>query len=206
MAFSPRLFAFVAVGVAPVLLLQGCGGDETGARTTLGTVQNTSYVVEPPITTTSTTTVPEVPGQGQVSTTEQIHIVVAGDNLSKIANMYGTDMETIVNYNGWTDGINHLLLPGAEVKIPPNLPVPASGTGTGSTDTDATADEADTQSTDAPEGVGCSHTIEAGDNPTRVANQYDVTVEELAAANAGNPVWNTFLIGSQLTIPANGSC
>ena len=53
MRLSPRLFAFAAVGVAPVLMLQGCGGDETGARTTLGTVQNTSYVVEPPITTTT---------------------------------------------------------------------------------------------------------------------------------------------------------
>jgi LysM repeat protein len=54
--------------------------------------------------------------------------------------------------------------------------------------------------------VGCTHTVESGDNPTRVANKYGVTVDELAAANAGNPAYQNFLIGSSLSIPANGTC
>jgi hypothetical protein len=48
--------------------------------------------------------------------------------------------------------------------------------------------------------------VVANDNPTRVAAKYDITVEELAAANANNPAYQHFQLGSQLTIPANGSC
>ena len=40
-----------------------------------------------------------------------------------------------------------------------------------------------------------------GDNPTRVANKYGITVDELAAANAGNPAYQNFLIGSSLVDP-----
>ncbi len=206
MALSPRLFAFAAGGVAPVLLLQGCGGDETGARTTLGTVQNTSYVVEPPITTTSTTTAPVAPGGGEVSPTEQIHIVVAGDNLSKIANMYGTEMETIVNYNGWTDGIGHLLLPGAEVRIPPNLQVPAATPDPGGEVASGTGGSTETAETEAPSGVGCTHTVVANDNPTRLADKYGVTLDELSNANVGNSAYTRFLIGDTINIPPNGDC
>src|SRR5262245_1236370 len=125
MRFSARACALAALCASPALLLVGCGGDDTGARTTLGTVQHTSYVVEDPVTTTTTTTIPAVTPEGQVSPTEQIHVVVAGDSLSKIASMYGITLDALINYNAWTDGINHVILPGAEVKIPPNSQVPS---------------------------------------------------------------------------------
>ncbi len=204
----PRTLAFAALAASPVLSLTSCGGDAEGARTTLGTVQTTSYVVEDPVTTTTTTTLPTTPIEGQVSPTEQIHVVVAGDSLSKISSLYGITLDALINYNEWTEGINHFLLPGDEVKIPPNAKVPS-----------ATPDTPDTQApssggggggtpsqTTTPSGVGCTHVIESGDNPTRVANKYGITVDELAAANAGNPAYQNFLIGSSLSIPANGSC
>ena len=203
----PRALAFAALAASPVLSLTSCGGDAEGARTTLGTVQTTSYVVEDPVTTTTTTTLPTAVPEGEVSPTEQIHIVVANDSVSKIASTYGITMDALVNYNAWTDGINHVLLLGAEVRIPPNSKVPAATpdtqapSGGGDTGGDDTTSE-----TTTPAGVGCTHTVEEGDNPTRVANQYDITVDELAAANAGNPAYQNFLIGSSLSIPANGSC
>jgi LysM repeat protein len=203
----PRTLAFAALAASPVLSLTSCGGDAEGARTTLGTVQTTSYVVEDPVTTTTTTTLPTAPIEGQVSPTEQTHVVAAGDSLSKIASLYGITMDALINYNAWTEGINHFLLPGDEVKIPPNSKVPSAtpdtGSSTGSSDTgggDTTTE------TTTPAGVGCTHTIVEGDNPTRVANKYDITVDELAAANAGNPAYQNFLIGSSLSIPANGTC
>jgi len=203
----PRALAFAALAASPVLSLTSCGGDAEGARTTLGTVQTTSYVVEDPVTTTTTTTLPTAVPEGEVSPTEQIHIVVAGDSLSKISTMYGITLDALINYNAWTDGINHVILPGAEVRIPPNSKVPSATpatqapSGGGDTGGDDTTSE-----TTTPAGVGCTHTVEEGDNPTRVANQYDITVEELAAANAGNAAYQNFLIGSSLSIPANGSC
>ena len=122
----PRTLAFAALAASPVLSLTSCGGDAEGARTTLGTVQTTSYVVEDPVTTTTTTTLPTAVPEGEVSPTEQIHIVVAGDSLSKISSMYGITLDALINYNAWTDGINHVILPGAEVKIPPNSQVPSA--------------------------------------------------------------------------------
>ena len=203
-----RTLAFAALAASPVLSLTGCGDDAEGARTTLGTVQTTSYVVEDPVTTTTTTTLPTAVPEGEISPTEQIHIVVSGDSLSKISSMYGITLDALINYNAWTDGINHVILPGAEVKIPPNSRVPSATPATqapsGGGDTGGGGDT--TSETTTPAGVGCTHTVEEGDNPTRVANQYDITVEELAAANAGNPAYQNFLIGSSLSIPANGTC
>ena len=201
----PRTLAFAALAASPVLSLTSCGGDSAGARTTLGTVQTTSYVVEDPVTTTTTTTLPTSLPEGQVSPTEQSYVVVAGDSVYKIASKHGITPDALVNYNAWTDGINHPLFQGDVVKIPPNSKVPSatpdtqapsSGGGGGGTTTETTT----------PAGVGCTHTIESGDNPTRVANKYGITVDELAAANAGNPAYQNFLIGSSLSIPANGTC
>ena len=76
----PRTLAFVALAASPVLSLTSCGGDAEGAKTTLGTVQTTSYVVEEPVTTTSTTTLPSATPEGQVDPNEQIHVVVTGND------------------------------------------------------------------------------------------------------------------------------
>src|SRR4029078_13719195 len=102
----PRALAFAALAASPVLSLTSCGGDAEGAKTTLGTVQTTSYVVEDPVTTTSTTTIPSAPG-GQVAPNEQIHVVVAGDSVYKIASLYCITPDALVNYNYWSEGINH---------------------------------------------------------------------------------------------------
>ena len=114
----------------------------------------------------------------------------------------------LVNYNAWPEGINHPLFLGDVVKIPPELAGPVRHDLTRrrrATAAVTVARRHDDQTT-TPAGVGCTHTVVEGDNPTRVANQYGITVDELAAANAGNPAYQNFLIGSQLSIPANGSC
>jgi len=207
----PRALAFAALAASPVLSLTSCGGDAEGAKTTLGTVQTTSYVVEDPVTTTSTTTLPSATPGGQVDPNEQIHVVVAGDSVYKIASLYGITPDALVNYNDWPEGINHPLFQGDQVKIPPNSQLPSANPGTqapsgsgGGGDTGGTG--GGTTQTSAPSGVGCTHTIVSGDNPTRVAKKYNITVDELAAANAGNPAYQNFLIGSSLSIPANGTC
>jgi LysM repeat protein len=206
MALSPRLIGFAALCASPALFLTGCGDDPAGARTTLGTVQNTSYVVEPPITTTTTTTLPTEVAPGQTVPGEQSYTVVAGDSVYKIASLHGISPDALANYNDWPEGIAHNLLPGDVVRIPPGSQAPGAASSSGG-DTSTSGDETPATPTTAAEaGTGCSHTIVANDNPTRVAEQYDITVDELANANVGNPAYQNFLIGSQLSIPANGSC
>jgi len=212
MRFPPRALAFAVLAAAPLALLSSCGDDAEGAHTTLGTVQTTSYVVEEPVTTTTTTTLPSSIPEGEVSPSEQAYTVVAGDSVYKIASLHGITPDALVNYNSWTDGINHPLFLGDIVKIPPNSKVPSatpatqppSSGGGGDAGGDTGGDTA--TETTAPAGAGCTHVVESGDNPTRVANQYGITVDELAAANAGNAAYQNFLIGSSLSIPANGTC
>jgi LysM repeat protein len=218
MAISPRSSVIAALVGVSLLLFTGCGGEANGARTTIGTVQTTSYVVEDPVPTTTTTTLAEgvtVPG-GEISPVEQKYIVVANDSVYRIAGLHDIEPVTLANYNGWTEGINHPLNVGDEVKIPPNAKVPGTGSSDGSTDSDTggtdtggdTETDTDTGTTpdsSEPTGTGCQHTIVAGENPSKVATTYDITVDELIAANPGG-VMDAFLVGATLDIPTNGTC
>jgi LysM repeat protein len=216
MGITPRVHVFGALVIVPLVLVTGCGGEETGARTTLATVQNTSYVVEDPVPTTVPPTTQPITGgatEGEISPTEQIYTIEPGDSVSRIAEIHGITMDVLVNYNAWTDGINHFLVVGDQVKIPPNSQVPGTGstdtgsTGgdTGSTDTTPDATEAPTDSTASGE-IACEHTVVEGDNPSRLADQYGVTLDELSNANVGNSAYTRFLIGDKINIPAGGDC
>ena len=46
------------------------------------------------------------------------YTVKAGDYLSGIAANTGTTVDAIIEVNGWTDGIDHKLFPGDEIKLP----------------------------------------------------------------------------------------
>lgn len=204
MPVSSRPHVLAATAVGALVLLAGCGNDASGARTTLVPVQPSSYVVQEPVpTTTTTTTIAQAaPEEGQISTVEQSYEIKPNDNLSKIASLFEVGMQDICNYNEWTDCIDppHLLLPGDTIKIPPNALVP--GTGSGGTGDEVASPDAEPEVTEAPQG--CSHTIEAGENPTRVADKYEITVEQLREANPG--VIDTFIVGQTLVIPAGGAC
>ena len=215
MAISPRSSVITALVGGSLLLVVGCAGEADGARTTIGTVQTTSYVVEDPVTTTTTTTLPSgvtVPG-GEISPVEQLYTIVSGDSIYRIAELHGITPDMVINYNGWTDGLGHGLFVGDQVKIPPGSKVPGTGssdtgggdTGGGDTGADTGVDTGTSPPTSAAGGTACEHTIVAGENPSKVATKYDITVDELRAANPGG-VMDTFLVGAVLNIPSNGTC
>jgi len=210
MQITPRAVIVAAFGVGPLLLASGCGGTTaTGAQATLARIQPTSFVEVPPATTTTTTLLPTDLEAGTRSPVEQIYTVRAGDSISKIAELHDITMEQLVNYNSWSDGLNHFLRVGDQVKIPPGALVPGSAsTSTGDSGSGSDSDSGDSgddDSEDTSSGDGCTHTIVQGENPSRVANKYDITVDELRAANPGG-VMDSFLIGATLTIPPNGNC
>lgn len=196
-------FVFAAFAVGPLLLVAGCGASTgDGARSTISPIQPSSYVTIEPATTTTSTTIPFDPNQpveAQISPVEQNYIIVPGDSLSKIASLYEITVDVLINYNGWTDGTDHLLLAGDTILIPPNTPVPGTGAAAAEELTTEPSDEND----DAP---ACTHTIVAGENPSKVAAKYGVTFDELQLANPFIDFRTTFVVGDVIKIPANGTC
>ena len=210
MKSSPRATFALTIGAASMALLSGCGssdGEAAGSSDTLNYVPTTSYALKAPATTTTSTTLPagEVSEDG-TSATEQTYTIRKGDSLSAIASRFDTTMDAIIQYNDWADGTSHVLLPGDTMLIPPGSAVVGSTQSAAATNTGASEDAESSEDAEEATGLGCAHTIVAGDNPTRVAAQYDITVDQLQNANLSNPVWNTFLLGSNLNIPPEGNC
>jgi len=201
MHIKSSAFLFAVFGVGPLLLAAGCGDSSgDGARSTISPIQPSSYVTILPATTTTTTTIfidPAAPQEGQISPVEQNYEIQAGDSLSKIASQFDITMDVLINYNGWTDGTDHFLLPGEVILIPPNTPVLVTGVDT-PTDDPVTA---------APDdGLACTHTIAAGENPTRVAAKYGLTFDQLQLANPFIDFYQSFTVGDTINIPEPGTC
>lgn len=195
----------LVLGLVGVLSLTACGADDDGARTPLAPVQPTAYVtIDAPTTTTSTVPAPPptVAGGGVIVAGEQVYTVQPGDNLFGIAQQFGITLDELLAHNGI--GIDELLTPGeTELRIPAGSVAVEGATaqpGTGATASTPTPD------TTAASGAGCVHVVVAGDFQGKVAQQYGVSLDELAAANADNPAWSVFRLGDEIVIPAGGSC
>ena len=202
-----RPLGVIAFGVAPAVLLAGCGDDATGARSTLAEIQPSSYVVREPATTTTTLPAGSVNADG-TSPVEQVYTIQAGDYPGRVAELFGITVDELNNYNDDVEGYSAFYV-GLEIKIPPGANIPAA---TGSTDTATetdtdtdtdTATDAGTTTTLAPssECTEGTYTIAEGDIPITVAEQFDVTVDELNAANASTPGYGGFIVGIEIVIP-----
>ncbi len=222
------LCAVAALGVG----LSGCGDDTAGSGTsTTATIAPTSYVTREPVTTTTagptTTLEPD-----DKAAAEQIYTVEAGDFFARIAEEYGISVEELVNYNEFPDGVNHVLIPGETIKIPPGAAVPGGNKGV-TTDpptdpTDPEPQQTDPQQTDPPQTDppqsdqtdppprttappdNCStgsYTIQEGDTSRlAVAQKFDVSVEAMDAANQGTDGYSAFYVGLEIIIPAGSDC
>jgi N-acetylmuramoyl-L-alanine amidase len=75
----------------------------------------------PPTATAAPGAPPATEASAEVSGSE--YEVQAGDTLFGIAQKLDTSMDAIVAANGWSDGIDHVLIPGKKIK----LPAPSAG-------------------------------------------------------------------------------
>ena len=121
-----RPFGVIALGLSPAILISACGdGDDETSNTPVVAIEETSYVVKEPATTT-TTLAPDVSADGAISPVEQLYTIEAGDAVSSIATKFGITMEELANYNEWPEGISHPIYPGEEIRIPPNSKIPSA--------------------------------------------------------------------------------
>lgn len=101
------------------------------------------------------------------------YTVQPGDNLSKIANKFGTTVNALVSDNGIANP--NLIYPGQVLRI-------------GHTNAPA-----------APVSTPQVYTVQKGDNLTKIAKKYGTTVSELARKNnIANP--NIIYVGQKITI------
>lgn len=183
--------------VALVALAQGCGSsDDTDAGVSSPPPSATDYVVVDPPTTTVPVTEPPPPtdASGAVITTTTLpteYRVQANDSVFKIADRFGLTPEELAEINGWEDGIGHTINPGDTILIAPPTSVPTTPS-TGSVPT--STGECPT-----------TYTIQQGDT-TRigVAERFGITFDEMDAANVNTPGYDSFVVGTEITIPCPG--
>lgn len=190
------------MAVVPAVLFSGCdNGNASGAGNTLVRIQPSNYVTLAPATTTIPTTTlpdPNLPPPVEYADGEQSYQIRANDSMFKIGALFEVDAELIAIHNGWNDGINHLLIPGDVILIPPGARVPG--------------DEPDEVETglaggEQPslESQGCTYVIQLGDNPSKVADRFGVSLLDLQGINSES-VMSSFLVGATIIIPPGGDC
>lgn len=182
-----------AFALAGAVSLVGCAAADESSSATVAAIQPTSYVVKDLVTTTTTTTPPTTTTIPGMIYEAYSHTISQGDNPSVLADRYSISLQELNEANATNPDYSSFPI-GGTVIIPPGAMLP-TGAGGSSVTSGQTAS-------------GCSsreHTVVTGDNPTVVANQYEISIEDLARANATNPVYQSFVIGGTLTIPV-GDC
>jgi LysM repeat protein len=196
----------LALLVGLLTVLAGCDDGSASPPASTIAVTSTAYVTVPARSTTTTAaprpdgTTGSDNGDDPESTAaddpaqERIHEIESGDYLVGIARDYDVPINYIPEYNGWTDGLGHALVPGETLRIPPSDWLPEDERGATSTD--------ETEGSESSSGDGCgTYTIQRGDTKGAVAADHDVTVAELDAANVNTQFYNGFVIGIEIQIP-----
>lgn len=124
-----------------------------------------------------------LPAQPAFAQDDGIHIVVAGDTLSEIAAAYGTDVETLRELNDITGNL---------IRIGQRLIV-GKGARAGAPAGPVASTPVRTQ----------SYVVQRGDNLSRIAQRFGVTVDEILRANE---IANPRLIapGQTIQVPSSG--
>ena len=183
-----------------LLVTAGCGGGEedpilvpatmaptTAAPATLASTTTTTLAPTPttaaPVASTTTTAAPVVSTTAIPTTTEAADVgpasvlVEVGDSLSKIAKRYDTTTEILAAINGICD-VNQIYV-GQKILL----------AGAGS-ETDDGVD---------PEPISITVLVEVGDSLSKIAKQYDTTVDDLMVTNdITDP--NLLLVGQELVV------
>ena len=192
---SPRVVVGLTGALIVAILSAGCAGGAASSAPTVAPIQPTSYVVKDLVTTTTTiapTTTTTVPGQ---IVEPYQHAIVPNDNPSYLADLYNISLAQLNEANRSNPDYSSFPV-GGTVIIPVGAIMPNA------------ALVLNSQNASGGTSTGCSvleHVIVLGDNPTVVAEQYSISVEELARANATNATYLSFLLGGTIAIPV-GDC
>ena len=199
-----RLMLAVVVGVS--LLAAACGGDDEAEPTPEPAAEGTPiptatpYASEPEATIVATPT-PEAAATTAAAADEEIEYTVEpGDSLSAIAERFDTTVDAIMEANDIENAA--LIFVGQVLRIRQGY-APEGAESADSEDGDDSEDAADSgDGTTTDESGTRTYVVQAGDTAYGIALEFDVTLEELAAANGTTVDGLTNLFeGDELIIP-----
>ena len=198
-----RVALSVIVGAA---LFSACGdGATSGSSTTAVNMNSTSFATLAPTQSTVPPTTNATQVEGEKTTTVTEYTIAENDVPLKVAKLYGITVEALENANLDTAGYSAFYV-GLVIKIPAGATVP--GTASVPTTTVAGTTESSTAATTAttlaPTGdctIGSYVITEDDTSRTKVAEQFDITVAQLDAANANTSGYSAFYPGLKIIIP-----
>lgn len=206
---SLRLGLAIALLASVALVAAGCGGDdddeeqpsETTAETTpIPTATPYASVPAPTIVATATPQATTETSGTTASGDEVEYEVEPGDTLSAIAERFDTTIDAIMELNDIEDAA--LIFVGQKLIVQPGYAPEGSDTADSDSadDGDDAGDSGGETTTD--ESGAQIYVVQAGDTAYGIALQFDVTLEELAAAN-GTTVdgLSNLFVGEELIIP-----
>jgi len=209
------LGALVGPALLGALVLSSCGSGESDATVPAVDLSaaSTAFVVRTPATTVPVDSVAVAGELGAVVEGTQDYTVQAGDAWYVLVTRFGVSIDDLLAVNEWTDPAT-FPFPGAVILIPPGgKSVAEVAAGTVATEGDAatdTATEAAPTETIPDAGDNCGvgkYAIKDTDTSrSKVASNFDVTVEALDAANVNTPGYGAFFPGLEIVIPAKSDC
>jgi LysM repeat protein len=203
----------VIAGLA-LLGLSSCGGDDGGASVSTVQIRPSSYELKDPATTTTLPAVPTADANGR-SAVEQTYVIQSDNDVPfNIAKKFDISLDELRNYNGWDKNYSQWPGKGGTVRIPPNAKfvdpnastttVAATPGSTGGSGAPATSTPAD----GSGGGDRChpTYTIKSGDAPLVITRKFDITLEQLNAANTDTPNWPNLYTGRTIKLPPPADC
>ena len=203
------------VACASLCALTSCSDDGSGASASTVEIQPSSYVVKDPVTTTIAPTVPPGPDEEGLSAGEQSFTIQSSNDVPwAVAQLFGIELEELRNYNGWDENFSDYPGIGEVVRIPPGAkfidPSVTTTTAAGD-DEEETADATDETTdgtTETPGGDRCNpiYVVESGDAPLVITRKFDITLDQLNAANTATPDWPNLYTGREIKLPPPADC
>jgi len=194
-----------------LLALSSCGDDDSGAAVSTVQIKPSSYVVKDAVTTTTVPTSAAAGADGK-SLAEQSYIVQSDNDVPfNIARKFEISLDELRNYNGWDATYSGFPGKGGTVRIPPGAkfidPNATTTTAAAGQTSDSTG-SADSTPADGSSGDRCHPTyeVQAGDAPLVITRKFDITIEQLNAANASTPNWPNLYTGRSISLPPPADC
>lgn len=208
---SVARIALPLLAAGGLLALSSCGDDDGGAAVSTVQIKPSSYVVKDPATTTTIPEVAVADPEGR-SAAEQSYVVQSDQDVPfNIARKFDIPLDELRNYNGWDASYRGFPGKGGTVRIPPGAKFidPNATTTTAAGETGDTTESSDSTASDGSSGGDrCNPTyeVQAGDAPLVITRKFDITIEQLNAANTSTPNWPNLYTGRSIKLPPPADC